>query len=182
LWREDPTRERNGALRSAYWSAGRHVGRFEAWTRFRGRDLAAEIVEEIRAVRPEGSVQISIEGDCGSAYAQRGKMASVFRNLLTNAVRHVNVAGRPAIHIRLDRSGDEWSCAVEDNGDGIPLEFQKAIFGPFWRAPGSRSDGLGLGLALVDHIVQHQGGNVWVESSPGKGATFRFAVPDRAGN
>jgi signal transduction histidine kinase len=160
----------------------RTVGRFEAWTRFSARDLAAEIVEEIRAAQPEHSIQIDLEGDCGSAYAQRGKMASVFRNLLTNAARHVKVAERPRIQIKLQRSGDEWSCAVQDNGEGIPPEYQKAIFEPFGRAPGTHSDGLGLGLALVDHIVQHHGGRVWVESSPGKGATFRFTVPDRPGS
>jgi signal transduction histidine kinase len=160
----------------------RKVGGFEAWSRFCVRDLAVEIVEEIRAAQPESSVQITIEGDCGSIFAQRDKMASVFRNLLTNAARHVKVAERPRIQILLERSGDEWSCAVEDNGEGIPPEYQKAIFQPFGRAPGSHSDGLGLGLTLVDHIVQHHEGKVWVESSPGKGATFRFTVPDRAGS
>jgi len=158
----------------------RTVGQFEAWSRFRVRDLANEIVDEIRAAQSDHSVPVKVAGDCGWVYAQQSKIASVFRNLLTNAVRHVRVAEQPTIEIVLERAGGEWSCAVRDNGEGIPLEYQKAIFEPFRRAPGIRSDGLGLGLALVDHIVQHHGGKVWVDSTPGKGAAFHFVIPDRA--
>ncbi|MBC7260617.1 MAG: histidine kinase, partial [Chloroflexi bacterium] len=69
---------------------------------------------------------------------------------------------------------------VSDTGPGIPLEKQSKLFEPFYRVDsslGRRTQGVGLGLFLCKAIVEGHGGRIWVESTPGHGATFRFTLP-----
>ena len=77
-------------------------------------------------------------------------------------------------------SGDRIELWVQDNGPGIPVESKERIFERFYRVDRARSretGGTGLGLAIVKHIVQAHGGEVWVKSELGKGATFFFTLP-----
>jgi signal transduction histidine kinase len=66
---------------------------------------------------------------------------------------------------------------VSDAGDGIPREYQDRIFERFFRVPGPRAGGVGLGLYLVRELVQAHGGEVGVESAPGQGSRFWFTLP-----
>ena len=70
--------------------------------------------------------------------------------------------------------------SVTDQGEGIPPEHLPRIFERFYRVDSARSrenGGTGLGLSIVKHLVQEMGGDVWVDSAPGRGFTFRFTVP-----
>jgi signal transduction histidine kinase len=69
---------------------------------------------------------------------------------------------------------------VRDQGVGIGQEDQKRIFERFYRVDKARSrqaGGTGLGLAIVKHLVRAHGGEIWVDSTPGKGSTFSFTLP-----
>jgi signal transduction histidine kinase len=71
---------------------------------------------------------------------------------------------------------------VSDQGIGIPAAQQPRLFEPFYRVDsslGRRTQGVGLGLFLCKAIVKGHGGHIWVESTPGKGSTFRFTLPLR---
>jgi signal transduction histidine kinase len=78
------------------------------------------------------------------------------------------------------RGEGEWVIAVRDNGPGVSDRNRKRIFEIFARAHAEDDvPGTGLGLAVCQTIIEHHGGRIWVEPSPGGGATFRFTLPER---
>lgn len=99
-------------------------------------------------------------------------------NLIGNGLKF-HVDGRPPrVAISCEDLDGEWCVAVEDNGIGIPPEYQDDIFGIFRRLHGpDRYPGAGIGLAVAKRIVEAHGGRIWVESEPGRGASFRFTLP-----
>ena len=99
-------------------------------------------------------------------------------HLLSNALRAVSPGGQ--IKIRLTRDDEDLYLIVEDDGCGIPEEYQRSIFQPFFRVDKSRSreyGGAGLGLSLVWEIADLHGGSVWVEKSSEKGTTIAVGLP-----
>jgi PAS domain S-box-containing protein len=107
-----------------------------------------------------------------------GQMVQVFQNLIGNAIKF-HSHEPPKIDVRADRKGDEWIFSVKDNGIGIDPQFFDRIFIVFQRLHRGEYSGTGIGLSVVKKIVQRHGGRVWLESQPGKGSTFYFAIPDR---
>jgi signal transduction histidine kinase len=103
-------------------------------------------------------------------------------NILENAVKYSG-DGR-AIEVAVVRRGDEAVVSVHDRGIGIPRHEQQRIFERFHRVGGSLVHdvrGVGLGLAIVRHIVEAHRGRVEVESEPGRGSTFSVVLPLGAG-
>ncbi len=110
-------------------------------------------------------------------HADRVRFKQIFFNLLSNAVKFSAEGGRVAIEG--SRVGRFVCLSVRDEGSGIAVEHQEAIFQPFRQVPTSgRREGTGLGLAIVRRLVEQHGGRIWVESSPGKGSTFAFLLPE----
>jgi PAS domain S-box-containing protein len=105
-------------------------------------------------------------------------LQQVFQNLITNALKYRQVEP-PEIHISAIHQGAAWRFSVRDNGIGIDPEYKEKIFGVFKRLHRNYS-GTGIGLAICQRVVARYGGRIWVESSPGKGATFFFTVPGHA--
>jgi signal transduction histidine kinase len=99
------------------------------------------------------------------------------QNLIGNALKYRANGRLPVIQISAVLREDETVFSVRDNGPGIAPEHQEAIFGIFKRLHGKEVEGTGIGLAMCRKIVERHGGRIWVESEPGKGATFRFTVP-----
>jgi len=109
----------------------------------------------------------------------RGDMVNLvvlFQNLIGNAIKYRG-AGPPRITISAAAEDHEWVFALADNGIGIESAYHKKIFGLFKRLHGAQYPGTGIGLALCRRIVENHGGSIWVESKPGKGATFKFTLP-----
>jgi signal transduction histidine kinase len=98
-------------------------------------------------------------------------------NLLRNAVEHTAVGGTIAIGTRC--ADDQLQIWVRDDGPGIDLDEQDRLFERFARGAGGRgrSEGAGLGLAIVRAIAESHGGTVALQSTPGQGATFTITVP-----
>ena len=101
----------------------------------------------------------------------------LFQNLVSNALKYRSKES-PSVKITATRGSNHWLFAVEDNGIGIPKEFQTQIFGIFKRLH-SRAEysGAGIGLAICQKIVERNGGRIWVESEPGSGSKFLFTLP-----
>jgi signal transduction histidine kinase len=116
------------------------------------------------------------------ASADADALGQAIHNLLDNAVKYSGEAR--AIEVRLARDGDEITVAVTDHGIGIAPEEQARIFDRFHRVGTGlvhEVKGSGLGLSLVQHIVQVHGGRVTVESEPGIGSTFTLHLPVGSG-
>jgi two-component system phosphate regulon sensor histidine kinase PhoR len=109
--------------------------------------------------------------------ADQGRIEQVLINLLDNALKYTARQGR--IEVAAHEAGNMLTVAVSDTGIGIPPKDLPRIFERFYRVDNARSrsqGGTGLGLSIVKHIVQLHGGNVAVESIPGKGSTFSFTL------
>jgi signal transduction histidine kinase len=107
------------------------------------------------------------------------RLIQVACNLLSNAVKFSPPGERVAF--RAWREGDEVVFAAQDEGPGVPEEFQERIFEQFFRVLNDR-EGTGLGLPVAKQLVELHGGRIWLESGAGQGSTFYFALPaDDAG-
>ncbi len=143
-------------------------------------DLRAIVAEAVSAVRPlTGQKGQTLEVDMPEPLPTLGdprRLEQAVVNLLSNAHRHTPSGTCVAIHGRVE--GDEVLLCLSDNGPGIPAGEQEAIFRRFYRLRPERG-GSGLGLAIARAIVELHGGSIRAESRPGKGATFRVALPRR---
>jgi PAS domain S-box-containing protein len=114
----------------------------------------------------------------------RTQLGQLFQNLIGNAIKFRCDGKPPIIHVgaRISDHGGEWLFSIRDNGIGIEPQFHERIFVIFQRLQSrSRYSGTGIGLAICKRIVERQGGRIWVESEKGKGATFHFTLPAKAG-
>ena len=114
-----------------------------------------------------------------SVLADEMQLIQLFQNLVGNAIKYQS-SGIPKIHISAAKNGDkQWTFSVKDNGLGIDSQYFEKIFGMFQRLH-KREEfaGTGIGLAICKKIVERHGGNISVESEPGHGSTFRFALAE----
>ncbi|MGZ8480488.1 MAG: ATP-binding protein [Candidatus Binatia bacterium] len=139
--------------------------------------LIMDAVDEYKADADAQGVILSAEVSLHevSVLADHDRIRHVFSNLIGNAVRHTPKGGS----ITLGAEGVDGSVrfTVADTGTGIPKEYQERIFEKFYRAPESGPRGTGLGLYIVKEIIRAHGGEIGVESEPGKGSRFWFTLP-----
>jgi len=100
----------------------------------------------------------------------------LFQNLVSNALKYRSEQP-PRIHVSAAMQNSLWRIAVNDNGIGIAPEYHRQIFGVFKRLHGKVIPGTGIGLAICQRVVERYGGQIWVESQVGQGATFEFTLP-----
>jgi signal transduction histidine kinase len=106
------------------------------------------------------------------------QISQVFQNLISNAIKFRKEDVPPRIHVGAEDRNGEVLFSVRDNGIGIDPQFADRIFVIFQRLHNSQQyDGTGIGLAISKRIVERHGGEIWVESQEGAGATFYFTLP-----
>jgi len=137
------------------------------------RPVLEDELEDLGKRYPDAD--ISVASAIPSAVVRANEMlASVFRNLLTNAVQH-NDKDVPEVVVTATTRGDEVAVRIADNGPGVPDEQKATIFGRGKK--GLDSEGTGLGLYLVETLVEEYGGDVRVEDNDPEGAVFVVELP-----
>ncbi|MFL5303407.1 MAG: ATP-binding protein [Anaeromyxobacteraceae bacterium] len=129
-------------------------------------DGAARTAAVALDVQCPGSLAVSADPD---------RIAIVLTNLVGNALRHSPPGARVAV--RATRKGRLARFEVRDAGPGIPPQFVDRVFERFFRVPGAKGSGIGLGLFIAREIVQAHGGTIGVETAPERGSTFWFTLP-----
>jgi signal transduction histidine kinase len=142
--------------------------------------LLASALESVRSAAEAKGITVETSIDFrGSVRGDPGRLQQVVRNLLENAIKFTPASGH--VRVSLQKNGDDVALTVSDTGQGISPEFLPYIFDRFRQADTSvtRSHGgLGLGLAIVRHVVELHGGRVQVASEgPGRGASFSVCLP-----
>lgn len=136
--------------------------------------VVREAVDLFRATQ-RGRVRVVLEAkSCPSVALDRVQIQQVVLNLLDNAAEASNGAGE--VRISVAPEGSRVVVLVADDGPGVAPEIEARIFEPFVT---TKADGTGLGLSIVRRIVEGHGGTVRCETVPGRGATFRVALPVR---
>jgi PAS domain S-box-containing protein len=146
-------------------------------------DLAEIIRSVSTTMRPliEGKDQtlaLEVEPDLPPARGDHDRVVQVLTNLISNAYKYTPAGG--ALRVEAGRRDGLLHVAVTDNGIGIPAEDVPKLFTRFFRVDSSLTreiGGTGLGLSIVKSIVELHGGTISVDSEPGKGSTFDFALP-----
>jgi signal transduction histidine kinase len=141
--------------------------------------LLAETVSALKSIAAHNDQQLTYErtGQALIARHDREKLTRAFANIVNNSLKYTPRGG--CIWVRSRVVADEVVIEVEDTGEGIPVDELSQIFNRFYRAKEHRGDkrGLGLGLAIVQKIVEAHQGKVEIESTVGKGTTIRIRLP-----
>jgi NtrC-family two-component system sensor histidine kinase KinB len=140
-------------------------------------DLFEKAIEENKAEASAKSLHLTVDFPVPEVkvLADHERIGHVFSNLIGNAVRHT--AGEGSVTLGAHVANGSVRFTVTDTGKGIPKEYHARIFEKFFQVPDSGPQGTGLGLYIAREIVWGHGGQIGVESEPGKGSTFWFTLP-----
>jgi len=138
--------------------------------------LVESAIEEHKAEAIEAGLNLSSDFPLPEArvLADHERIGHVFSNLIVNAVRHTPKGG--SLTLGAEVVNDAVRFTVADTGKGISREYQERIFEKFFRVPDAEPRGTGLGLYIAREIVHGHGGDIGVNSEPGKGSTFWFTL------
>ena len=153
-------------------------------------NISDEVAEPIPAAKPlevalanlavtirETEAHITI-GELPKVRMREIHLAQLFQNLIGNALKYRRESLTPQVSVTALHVQGRFVFSIADNGIGIGPEYKESIFGIFKRLhTNSTYSGTGMGLAICQRIVERYLGRIWVESKPGMGSTFFFAIP-----
>lgn len=144
------------------------------------RDLVSDTLESFSELAYRESIRLEgqVDADVDPVMMDTQAIGRVLNNLISNALRHTPAGGE--VHLFARRTGSSVEVSVRDSGEGIHPRDIPHIFDRFYRGEKSRNrgtGGAGLGLAIARGIVRAHGGDILVESKPGKGTQFTFTIP-----
>ncbi|WP_437719816.1 CheR family methyltransferase [Sorangium sp. So ce861] len=142
--------------------------------------LVSHVAESAQTLGPTPEVHLDVPAAAEPLVVNgdAARLEQVLMNLISNAFRHAN--GSPKIDVRLRHAGSTAELDVEDYGPGIPAADVPHVFSSFYqvdRPKNTSSGGMGLGLFICKEIVKAHGGQIFVRSAEGKGATFTIRLP-----
>ncbi len=147
-------------------------------TRLSARELIVGAADMQRPLASASSLELGVDAtrDVPDVWGDRDRLLQVFANLIGNAIRFTGAGGR--ITVGATSRDHDVVFWVADTGSGIASENLPRVFDRFWQATRSGREGAGLGLPITKGIVEAHGGRIWVESTPNRGTTFSFTIPE----
>lgn len=144
-------------------------------------ELIEEVFARMKILAETGSIALHLGPvEAVSVLGDRAHLARLLLNLTDNAIKYTGPGGTVALSLQRNGDGEWASILVSDTGIGVAPEEQDKIFQPFFRTMEARSQaatGTGLGLSIARSITEAHGGDLLLESTPGKGSTFRVRLP-----
>jgi signal transduction histidine kinase len=139
--------------------------------------LAENAIEQFRAEAEAKGIRLSADVTIPEVrvLADHERVGHIFSNLINNALRHTPREGSVTLGANLTNGAVRFS--VTDTGTGIAKEYHERLFEKFFQVPDGGPKGTGLGLYIAREIVRAHGGDIGIESDPGKGSTFWFTLP-----
>ncbi|MBI5855708.1 MAG: HAMP domain-containing histidine kinase [Nitrospirae bacterium] len=145
-------------------------------------ELIGEVVESLQPLAKQKglTLQTAPLDDKTVLQADRDKLTQVLMNLIQNAIKFTETGGTVTVESAMNGSGFAH-LSVSDTGCGIAPDEVGKVFDKFFRGSQStpQTPGAGLGLAIAKSLVERHGGEIWVESEPGRGSRFSFTVPTK---
>jgi signal transduction histidine kinase len=142
-------------------------------------DLVERAVDNLRPKIEARGVELQIDANMPDYWGDGLRLQEVFQNLIENAVKFMDDQPTPRIRISAQLKGREVVCSICDNGQGIDPKYKSRVFNLFERLDRS-VEGTGIGLALVQRVIEAHDGRVWIESAANSpGCTVVFALPVR---
>lgn len=138
-------------------------------------ELVREVLDALKSDWEAGKVGIEI-GELPDCQGDPMLLKQVWMNLLANAFKFTSGQQDPQVEIGCEFAGEEQIFFVKDNGIGFDMQYADKLFGVFQRLHTEAFEGTGVGLAIVQRIVQRHGGRVWAQAKPNAGATFYFTL------
>ena len=140
------------------------------------KTILDEVLSNLELSIKEKNVKISHD-PLPDLVVDKTQIMLLFQNLISNAIKFCSDKP-PEIHIEVIDNYNEWLFCFKDNGIGIDTKYADQIFVIFQRLHGmGEYPGTGIGLSISKRIVERHGGQIWVESEPGKGSSFKFTIP-----
>ncbi|MFC1826231.1 ATP-binding protein, partial [Thermodesulfobacteriota bacterium] len=132
---------------------------------------------KLQIVESEKKARLKIDS-LPPATGDRAMIQEVLMNLLSNALKYSSTREAAFIEVSAKTEGNEHVYSVKDNGVGFDMKYSDKLFDVFQRLHSTKEfEGTGIGLSLVQRIVQRHGGRVWGEGKVNEGATFYFSLP-----
>jgi two-component system sensor kinase len=145
--------------------------------RFDMNDLARSVVDETRRQHQGREFEVAIDS-LPPAVGERALLKQVLANYVQNAAKFTRKRASARIEIGHSAANGENIYFVRDNGVGFDMRYVDKLFGVFQRLHSADEfEGTGVGLAIVQRIIQRHGGRVWAEAAVNDGATFYFTLP-----
>ncbi|NML21573.1 HAMP domain-containing protein [Pseudoflavitalea sp. G-6-1-2] len=154
------------------------IGRAIAFVKADCNILLHEVLADMNQNIRENKAVVKAD-DLPVLYAYPTELKLLFQNLISNAIKFKKPGAVPEVNISISNTPGFWRFAVSDNGIGIDQQHRDRIFIIFQRLHNRKDyEGSGIGLAHCKKIVELHGGEIWVESTPGKGSTFFFTIAE----